>query len=228
MKKLNTQSSDNFYLLVYLFLIGAFIGDLIETIFMYITTGKLVNRSSLIYGQFSIVWGLGIVLLTISLYKYKEKKWWIIFLIGSALGGIYEYLCSVFTEAAFGTVFWDYSKLPFNLFGRINLLFCGFWGIIALLWIKLAYPHIEVFINKLYDKTGRIVVTVCIVLIIFDMLLSSMALSRYYSRTYGVQPQNPVEAFIDTHYPDERMQSRYPYARIVKTENNPAKTSSAN
>lgn len=40
------------------------------------------------------------------------------------LGGAYEYVCSVFTEIVFGKVFWDYSKIPFNLGGRINLLYC--------------------------------------------------------------------------------------------------------
>ena len=44
------------------------------------------------------------------------------------LGGAYEYLCSVFTELVFGKVFWDYSWMPFNLGGRINLLYCFFWG----------------------------------------------------------------------------------------------------
>lgn len=39
---------------------------------------------------------------------------------GTFLGDAYEYLCSVFTEIFFGKVFWDYSKLPFNLGGIIQ------------------------------------------------------------------------------------------------------------
>ena len=59
---------------------------------------------------------------------------------GTLLGGLYEYLCSVFTELAFGTVFWDYSAIPFNLGGRINLLYCFFWGFAAVAWFKGLYP----------------------------------------------------------------------------------------
>ena len=36
----------------------------------------------------------------------------------------------------FGKVFWDYSDIPFNLGGRINLLYCFFWGIAAVVWLK--------------------------------------------------------------------------------------------
>lgn len=62
-----------------------------------------------------LVWGLGCVLLTALLYKYKDRSDRYIFLAGTVLGGAYEYSCSVFTELVFGTVFWDYSHIPFNL-----------------------------------------------------------------------------------------------------------------
>lgn len=65
------------------------------------------------------------------------------FLTGTLLGGAYEYLCSVFTELVFGKVFWDYSKIPFNLGGRINLLYCFFWGIAAVVWFKILFPPVE-------------------------------------------------------------------------------------
>ena len=83
-----------------------------------------MRRSSVIWGQFSIVWGLAIAIVTAMLYKYREKSDSFLFIMGTCLGGAYEYLCSVFTEIVFGKIFWDYSKIPFNLGGRINLLYC--------------------------------------------------------------------------------------------------------
>lgn len=108
----------SFYKLVCLFFIGAFLGDIIETIFCWITMGRLMSRSSVVYGDFSIVWGLGCVLLTAILYQYRNRGKGYIFLFGTVVGGVYEYVCSVFTEIVFGTVFWDYSKVPFNLGGK--------------------------------------------------------------------------------------------------------------
>ena len=43
--------------LVLLF-IGAFLGDITETIFCRITAGYWMSRSSVVWGPFSIVWGL--------------------------------------------------------------------------------------------------------------------------------------------------------------------------
>ena len=59
----------SFYKLVGLFFIGAFLGDVTETIFCFVTTGVLMSRSSVVYGPFSIVWGLGCMLLTAVLYR---------------------------------------------------------------------------------------------------------------------------------------------------------------
>ena len=90
--------------------------------------GYWMSRSSVVYGPFSVVWGLACALLTAFLYKYKDKSDRYIFGYGTIVGGAYEYLCSVFTELLFGTTFWDYSDIPFNLGGRINLLYCFFGG----------------------------------------------------------------------------------------------------
>lgn len=143
----------DFYKLVSLFFIGAFLGDLTETLFCRLTTGIWMSRSSVVWGPFSIVWGLAIAAVTALLYKYKDRSDGFLFLVGTVLGGVYEYLCSIFTEIVFGTVFWDYSAIPFNLGGRINLLYCFFWGIAAVVWFKLLYPRISVWIEKIPKKS---------------------------------------------------------------------------
>lgn len=206
----------SFYKLVSLFFIGAFLGDITETIFCLITAGKLMSRSSVVYGPFSIVWGLGCAFLTAILYRIRNKNDSYIFIAGTLLGGVYEYICSVFTELVFGTVFWDYSKFAFNLGGRINLLYCFFWGIAAVVWMKLLYPKLSAWIEKIPMKAGKIICTVMLVFMIFDCLLSAMALDRYTERnTTGKQAQNEVESFLDEHFGDERMERIYPNAKIV-------------
>ena len=51
--------------LLWLFVIGAFLGDVVETIFCRITAGVWMSRSSLVWGPFSVVWGLALVLAAI-------------------------------------------------------------------------------------------------------------------------------------------------------------------
>ncbi len=209
----------SFYKLASLFFIGAFLGDITETIFCLATMGILMSRSSVVYGPFSIVWGLGCALLTLFLYRYRHKSDRYIFLAGTLLGGVYEYVCSVFTELVFGTVFWDYSGFAFNLGGRINLLYCFFWGIAAVVWLKLIYPMLSNLIEKLPIRTGTILCNCMIVFMIFNMAISSLALARYTERHTmpdGSTPENALTAFLDTRFPDERMERIYPNAVLVE------------
>ncbi len=208
----------SFYKLVSLFFIGAFLGDLTETVFCLLTTGTLMSRSSVVYGPFSIVWGLGCALLTLFLYRYRDKSDRYIFVAGTLLGGVYEYVCSVFTELVFGTVFWDYSGFAFNLGGRINLLYCFFWGIAAVVWLKLIYPFLSSLVEKLPLRAGKILCNCLIVFMIFNMAISSLALARYTQRnTPGDSSVSeiPFSDFLDEHFPDQRMERIYPNAIMV-------------
>lgn len=208
-------SGCSFYKLVSLFFIGAFLGDIVETIFCYVTSGVLMSRSSVVYGPFSIVWGLGCVMLTAILYQYRESNDRHIFLAGTVLGGAYEYVCSVFTELVFGTVFWDYSAIPFNLGGRINLLYCFFWGIVAVIWLKLAYPLLSGWIERLPARAGMIGCNLLIVFMVFNMAVSGLALARYTVRQSSPEPKSKLEHILDRHFPDSRIERVYPNLKIV-------------
>lgn len=211
----------SFYKLTALFFIGAFLGDITETIFCLITTGRLMSRSSVVYGPFSIVWGLGCSLLTLFLYRYRNKSDRYIFLAGTLLGGAYEYICSVFTELAFGTVFWDYSGFAFNLGGRINLLYCFFWGIAAVIWLKIIYPVLSRWIEKIPKRFGTIFFNIMIVFMMINMGISSLALSRYTERhttdtSETIETEkSPLDDFLDRHFDDERIERIYPNAKLV-------------
>lgn len=204
-----------FFKLASLFILGAFLGDIVETVFCLVTTGRLMSRSSLVFGPFSIVWGLACALLTWILYRYRDKSDWYIFVFGTVLGGAYEYVCSVFTEMAFGTVFWDYSEIPFNLGGRINLLYCFFWGIAAVVWMKGVYPFLSRWIEKLPARMGKVVCSVLLVLLAADMLVSALALARYSERQAGKAEQTAVGQALDEFFPDGFIEKRYENLKLT-------------
>ena len=108
---------DSFYSIMLLFLVGGVCGDLAEMIFCRLRMGWWMSRSSVVWGPFSIVWGLALAAATLLFYRYRDRSASFFFVAGTLLGGLYEYLCSVFTQLVFGTVFWDYSAIPFNLGG---------------------------------------------------------------------------------------------------------------
>ena len=202
--------------LVWLFFIGCLLGDITETIFCRITAGVWMSRSSLVWGPFSIVWGFAIAAVTDLLYKYKDRSDRFLFLMGSGLCGAYEYLCSVLSEMVFGTVFWDYSEIPFNLGGRINLLYCFFWGFAAVAWFKIFYPVISGWIEKLPICAGRILTWVIVVFMCCNMAVSTMALIRSNERSQGIPATQSWHQTMDERFPDERMEKIYPNA--IKVE----------
>lgn len=205
----------SFYKIILLFFIGAFLGDVTETIFCRLTAGVWMSRSSVVWGPFSIVWGFAIAAVTLLLYKYKDRSDSFLFGTGTLLGGAYEYLCSVFTEIVFGKIFWDYSGMPFNLGGRINLLYCFFWGIAAVVWFKKLYPKISGLIEKIPHLAGKIITWTLIIFMCCNIVVSCMALIRYDERGNDVKADRAWKAYMDEHYGDEKMQLIYPNAKMT-------------
>ena len=167
-------------------------------------------------GPFSIVWGLQLVQLLPYFINIKTKVTVFYLLQELLLCGAYEYLCSVFTEMIFGKVFWDYSKIPFNLGGRINLLYCFFWGIAAVVWFKKLFPFFEKGIEKIPIKIGKMVTWVLIVLMSCNIMMSCLALIRYDERSSQVEAKNSLQIWLDQHYDDKTMQRIYPNAIEAK------------
>lgn len=201
--------------LFWIFFISALVGDWIETVFVWATSGVLMSRSSLLYGTFSIVWGLGGAIATGLLYSLRKRNDRYIFVAGFFMGGVYEYSCSVFTEVVFGTTFWDYSHLPFNINGRINLLFCFFWGVLAIIWLKLLYPAVSRVIEKIPPVAGKVLTYILVSVMLLDMVVSSVALKRYVERKEQKQADTAIEQFLDHIYTDDFIEWVYPNMKIT-------------
>ena len=208
----------SYYKLFWVFFIASFLGAITETLFMLLTRGELQNRSGLIYGQFSLVWGLGAVLFTVCFHRLTGRRDLVIFLAGTVLGGAYEYLCSWVQEVLFGACFWDYSHIPLNINGRVSLLYSMFWGVAAVLWVKDLYPRMCRWIGRIPGPIGKHLTWALTGFMAVNILLSAAALARWDARQMGRPPQNPVDVFLDVHFPDRRMYQNYSTLTFVGTE----------
>lgn len=204
----------SFYKIFWVFLICALLGDWIETVYVGLQVGYVMSRSSVIYGTFSLVWGLGGALFTIVLQPLRERSDRLVFIGGFLIGGAFEYLCSVFTEIVFGTVFWDYSNMPFNIQGRTNLLFMFFWGVLALVWVKAIYPPLSRTIERIPPVVGTVLTWCLVVFMVLNISLSGMAMGRYLERMDGTAEPSAIGTFLDTQYPDELVETIWPNMRI--------------
>ena len=74
-----------FYKLLWIFLAGCVIGCLVEMLWCYLNEGFFESRQGLIYGPFSPVYGLGAVLFTLVMYRFKHSSSFIIFLVSTVV-----------------------------------------------------------------------------------------------------------------------------------------------
>lgn len=197
------------YELFFLFLSSAFLGDCFETLFVLGSTGVLMSRSSLLYGPLSLVWGAGAVLMTLILMPLARKGTGVLFAGGVVLGGGFEYLASWVLEKTTGRLFWDYSRVPFNLDGRTNLLFALFWGAAGVFWVQLAVPRLLGWLRRVPRRAGRVAALTVAVLLAADMTVSAAALLRMEERSRGLTASNRVEQALDVWYTDTRLEQRY-------------------
>lgn len=201
--------------LFFAFLSASFLGAVTETVFMLLVWGELQNRSGVLWGTFSLVWGLGAVLFSVALRPAARRSGWWVFLGGALLGSSFEFLCSWMQEVCFGMRFWDYSHLPLNIDGRIDPLFAVFWGIAAVVWMELLWPALGRGLEKVAPRALRVSALILTVFMVCNIAVSAAALGRMHARRQGMPPSNRVEAFLDRTYPDERLQTYYPSMRYL-------------
>ena len=199
----------NMYKIMLILFLGSFMGVVVELLWCLITNGYLESRSGLVYGPFNMLYGVGAAALSIALYRFRNRGRWLSFLGSMAIGSVVEYACSWVMEVLFGSKSWDYSHMPFNLNGRICLLYSVFWGILGVIWIKDIYPRMAKWILKLPNRAGKIITWALTIFLIINCLVSGVAMLRWSERHQGIPAENAMQQILDQRFPDERMERIY-------------------
>lgn len=206
--------------MVYIFVIGSFLGWLWETALMYVKTGDYISRTGLVIGPFNPVYGFGLVVIILALYRFK--KWWTLLLFGMIVGGGFEYLLWFLSSKILGLVSWNYSSPffitingePYQLFrwaywGGTSIFHSFFWGLCGVASIKLIYPINSYFIEKIPPRIGTAITIFLVAFFAFDLLLTMSALLRQMIRHLCMDEgmlcfkPNAISDWLDRHYSDE-------------------------
>jgi Predicted membrane protein len=199
-----------FYKLFWVLFLGCFTGVVVETLWCFIKEGRIESRAGLVWGPFNLVYGLGALVLTLALYRYRNRSKLYSFIGGAIAGSAVEYLCSWLQETVFGSTSWDYSTKPFNLNGRICLEYAVFWGILGVLWIKSIYPRMAQIIMKIPNKRGKALTWILFAFIVLDAAVSGVAVYRWSERSADIPASNIIEKVLDDRFGDTRMEGIYP------------------
>jgi uncharacterized membrane protein len=203
-------SGYHFYKMFWVFFVSSILGFVIESLFCWFHYGYIESRAGLIYGPFSQIYGFGAVIMILILHRINIQRELLLFFLSAFLGGLFEFSCSLIQELAFGFISWDYSDSQFSVFGRTNLLYCFFWGILSVLLIKDLYPFMSHQIEKIPNKIGAIISWILIVFILCDFSISAIAIIRANQRFHGLPARNYVQRILDQYYPDSVLKKIYP------------------
>lgn len=200
---------------IWIFVIGSIVGYVFEVSFYFIKHGFFLNKQGLLYGPFKPIYGFGSVLLSLILNFVRDKKNWVIFIYGSIIGGVFEYICSLILEYFFKTRMWTYANMGLDINGRVYLPYLPIWGLIALLWLKIIYPWFCRLIAKIPKKPLLICTILISVFFVFNSTISTVAVWRMRDRAKNVPANSRLDKFLDKYYTDEYIMKRIPYLRVV-------------
>lgn len=175
----------NYYNLIYFFAIYSFAGWCVEVLYYFKNERRFVNRGFL-YGPFCPIYGFGAVSLVVFLDSYKNNIFTLFFL-AVLLTSILEYFTGLFLEKTFKTKWWDYTEDPFNIHGRVCLLYSLMWGVGEVIIIRLIHPILNNLVMDIPGILGDIVLSLIIVYFIIDLCFTLFSLMEYNKLSYSFQ-----------------------------------------
>lgn len=179
------------------------------------------------------------MILLLQYFKDNKIK---LFIIGALIGSIIEYCVSLYGDIVLNVKWWDYSNLPFNINGRICLLFSLLWGALAVVFISYIHPLIEKFFmhlkKKISEKELKFLITIITLFLLFDFIISTYAVNVFiirkthefnfeiedkiksemqYNRIYN---NEKLSKFILNHFSDEKIIKAFPHLKLNDANGN--------
>jgi uncharacterized membrane protein len=188
-------------LIVIWFFIFSFAGWVWETLFDTIKHGKWDNRGFL-FGPVCPIYGvsamIGVLLYWLALKAGYQPHPVVIFAVSFVGSAIIEYVTSWGLEKLFHARWWDYSRMPLNINGRIcvpaSALF-GFAGLAIAYWV---YPAVMDSAHLLPAWAEQLIAMVLIALVSADTTLTVTELTQFGKVALSVQKSvnDHMEEFV--------------------------------
>lgn len=197
--------------LFWLFLFGSIAGFILEGLWCILRKGAWESHPATVWGPFCIIYGFGAAAVYLISTVMTGKRPLLQFILFSVSGAMVEYFGSLLQETVFGSTSWDYSSHFMNIEGRVSLKMAAAWGVLGMIFVRLAFPLLVRVLEKMEDKFWRIGCLALSVFMAVNLLLSAAAVMRWKNRLAGNIPAaNAFEQFLDETYGNNAMEKRYP------------------
>lgn len=128
-----------------LFITYSFVGWIFEVICVFYSDGRFVDRGFLI-GPYCPIYGFSGLIMSLTLNRYMDDPI-ILFIVIVVIASVMEYITSYLMEKIFKARWWDYSKMTFNINGRICLEISILFGILGFILMYIMNPHLTEFLK---------------------------------------------------------------------------------
>lgn len=189
------------------FIVYSFIGWLWETIYCSIKMKKFEYRGFLL-GPYCPVYGFGILSVLLLVPDNSGSLINMYFNI-IVIVTIIEYITSFLLEKLFHMELWDYSNIPLNIEGRVDVFVSLFWGIGGLFLIKIVQPFIDFQVNKMLYEINKGFLLLLVIIFLVDVLLTLLF-------TISVKPQ--IKNIVDTTDPENSSFKEYRLKNLFRHE----------
>ena len=175
----------NFYELVWIFIIYAFIGWCTEVSYAALDRGIFVNRGFL-NGPYCPIYGCGVLIVVVLLTPLK-KNLLILYLGSFLLTSILEFITGFVMEKVFHNKWWDYSDMPLNIGGYVCLLFSIVWGFACLFIIYFIQPLIHDVLAFIPTIVGIILIVILGIILIADLYVTASTIFKFNRRLAAME-----------------------------------------
>ena len=201
----------NFEKILVLFLIGSVAGLVLENICHLVLYGGYENRYGLVWGPFSPMYGVGVVVFTVLLNRLWHYSNVVIFIVSMVVGSTIEFVTSWWMEHFFGAIAWSYEGTFLNIHGRVNLVSALVWGTLGLAWARVVVPLIKrgfdhVNWESMPMKASTVLLTAFLAV---DIVVTVQAINRDSERADNLPATTPLDQFLDEHFPTDWMQEHF-------------------
>lgn len=167
----------NFYELVWIFIIYAFLGWCTEVSYAALDTGRFVNRGFL-NGPYCPIYGCGVVIVVAILTPLKENLF-ILFAGSFLLTSVLEFITGFLLEKVFHNKWWDYSNKPFNIMGYVCLKFSIYWGLACTFIMDILHPIIYKAITMIPFVVGVVLLVIMMTAFTIDMCVTVSTILKF-------------------------------------------------
>lgn len=145
------------------------VGWVYESIICSVEAKHFINRGFL-NGPYCPIYGFGAVFDWILLGKIENP--FLLFLLGAIIACTLEYFTSYTMEKIFHARWGDYSKLKFNINGRICLLGAITFGTFSVVLIRWIHPFVSGYVGLLPSIAWHGIFVILLIILIIDCIVT--------------------------------------------------------